>query len=135
VVLLADDDPDDQLFAREAFEEAGIDVDLRFADDGSQLVDWVLRRGRRADTRRFPPPDLVLLDLRMPRKTGHEALAEIRAALPDGELPIVVLTTSVEAADARRSYELGANAHLSKPPTFSGLASLLAHVCRFWLGR
>ncbi len=132
-VLIADDDPDDRMFAGEAFAEARIPVGVRFVEDGVQLVDWVARRGKFDDPERHPAPDLIILDLRMPKMSGHEALVELRGLPAARDLPIIVLSTSQADEDVTRSYQLGANAHVFKPATFSGLADRLGQICRFWL--
>ncbi|RMG56196.1 MAG: response regulator, partial [Gammaproteobacteria bacterium] len=79
IILMADDDPDDRLMAREALEEARLVNELRFVEDGEQLLDYLKRRGRFAEPDAAPRPGLILLDLNMPRKSGREALAEIKA--------------------------------------------------------
>jgi CheY-like chemotaxis protein len=132
-VLVVDDDEDDRTFAREAFDEAGIPTDIRFADDGVELLDYLYRRGKFVSPESSPRPDLILLDLRMPRKSGHDALAEIKESPTFRPIPVVVLTTSDAEDDVIRSYELGANSYVVKPTTFSGLVDTLKHLCRYWL--
>lgn len=132
-VLVVDDDEDDRTFAKEAFDEAGIVSDIRFADDGVELLDYLYRRGKFAAPETSPRPDLILLDLRMPRKSGHDALAEIKEDPGLRPIPVVVLTTSDAEDDVHRSFALGANSYVVKPTTFSGLVDTLRHVCRYWL--
>src|SRR6185369_5598603 len=94
IILYADDDADDQLLVKEALEEARLLNDLRFVNDGEELMDYLHRRGEYADPAKSPRPGLILLDLHMPRKTGREALQEIKGDPELRRIPIVVLTTS-----------------------------------------
>ena len=132
-ILVVEDDPDDRLFAKDAFEETGLPADVRFAEDGVEMFDYLSRRGKFSDPVNSPRPDIILLDLRMPRKSGHEALAELRAIPAYRLIPVVVLTTSELEEDVLRSYELGANSYVVKPTTFSGLVDTLKHLSQFWL--
>lgn len=132
-VLMADDDPDDRLLTREAFEEHRVVNDLRFVEDGEELLAYLRREGRYADPATSPRPGLILLDLNMPRLDGREALAKIKADEDLKRIPVVVLTTSQEEADVFRSYQTGANSYLSKPVTFESLVGLLGALGRYWL--
>lgn len=131
-LLLADDDPDDRLLIRDALEEGGLTVDLRSVDDGEELMDYLHRRGRYADPAESPPPSLVLLDLWMPRKSGYQALEEIRAVPELRLLPIVVLTTSNAEEDILSAYDLGATSYIVKPPTFEALVEAMTILGRYW---
>ncbi|HEU4883132.1 MAG TPA: response regulator [Longimicrobium sp.] len=132
-VLLADDDPDDRLLAAEALRECRVVADLRFVEDGEQLLDYLRRRGRWADPADSPRPGLVLLDLNMPRMDGREALAEIKADPALRRIPVVVLTTSRAEADVLRSYDLGASSFITKPATFAGLVDAMRVLGRYWI--
>lgn len=131
-ILMADDDPDDRLLAAEAMRESRVANDLRFVEDGEQLLDYLRRRGRWADPALSPRPGVVLLDLNMPRMDGREALAAIKADPELRRIPIVVLTTSRAEADVLRSYDLGANSFISKPVTFGGLVEAMRVLGRYW---
>ena len=138
LILMADDDPDDRLLVRDALGEcepsAKIAERMRFVNDGEDLMDYLLRRGRHSDPSASPRPDLILLDLNMPRKDGREALREIRA---DGELrdiPVVVFTTSRAETDIKLVYGLGANSFVTKPVSFESLVNTLSVLSRYWLG-
>jgi len=131
-LLMADDDPDDRMMAREAFEESRLSNPLRFVSDGEELMDYLCRRGPFADSAAYPFPGLLLLDLNMPRKDGREVLREIRADPALRRLPIVVLTTSRADEDIVRSYELGVNSFIVKPVTFAGLVEVLRTLGRYW---
>src|SRR5829696_9682125 len=93
-ILMADDDPDDRQLTREAFEEARLANDLRFVEDGVELLDYLYRRGKYADPASSPRPSIILLDLNMPRKDGREALSEIKADAQFRGIRVIVMTTS-----------------------------------------
>ncbi len=131
-VLMADDDEDDRLMARAAFERARLANDLRFVGDGEELLDYLRRRGAWSDPATSPRPGLVLLDLNMPRKDGREALREMKADPDLRRIPVVVLTTSQAEEDILRSYDLGANSYVAKPVTFEGLAETLRVLGTYW---
>lgn len=132
-ILMADDDADDRLLARDALDESRVANDLRFVEDGEELMDYLLRRGEYADPARSPRPGLILLDLNMPRKDGREALGEIKAHPDLRRIPVVVLTTSRQEEDVARSYDLGANSFISKPVTFQGLVETMRALGRYWV--
>ncbi len=132
-ILMADDDPDDRLLAAEALRESRVANDLRFVEDGEQLLDYLNRRGRWANPADAPRPGVVLLDLNMPRMDGREALAAIKADPALRRIPIVVLTTSRAEADVLRSYDLGANSFITKPVTFGGLVEAMRVLGRYWI--
>ena len=131
-ILMAEDDPDDRLLAQEALAEARILNGLRFAEDGQELMDYLQREGKYADPAATPRPGLILLDLNMPRKSGREALAEIRANPALRCIPIVVLTTSKAEEDILRSYNLGVNSFITKPVTFEALVDVMKVLGRYW---
>jgi CheY-like chemotaxis protein len=132
-ILMADDDPDDRLLAAEALRESRVSNDLRFVENGEELLDYLRRRGRWADPSASPRPGLVLLDLNMPRMDGREALAEIKADPELRRIPVVVLTTSRAETDVARSYDLGANSFIAKPVTFGGLVDAMRVLGRYWM--
>lgn len=132
-ILMAEDDPDDRLLAREALEEARLANDLYFVEDGEELMDYLHRRGEYADPEVSPRPGLILLDLNMPRKDGREALEEIKADSRLRLIPVVVLTTSKAEEDILRSYDLGVNAYITKPVTFEALVGVMKVLSQFWL--
>lgn len=132
-ILMADDDADDRLLARDALEESRLANDLRFVADGEELMDYLLRRGAYADPARSPRPGLILLDLNMPRKDGREALREIKAHAELRRIPVVVLTTSRADEDVGDCYDLGANSFISKPVTFHGLVETMRALGRYWV--
>lgn len=131
-ILLADDDIDDRLMAREALEENCLAHDFRYVENGEQLLDYLYHRGNYADQRMNPRPGLILLDLNMPRKDGREALKEIKMDPELRSIPIVVLTTSKAEEDIYRTYDLGVNSFITKPVTFEGLVEVMQALGRYW---
>jgi len=132
-ILMADDDPDDRLMAQEAWANGLLLNQLRFVEDGEQLLDYLYRRGPYADPDAAPHPGLILLDLNMPRKDGREALQEIKADPNLRCIPIVVLTTSKAEEDILRSYNLGVSSFITKPVTFVGLVEVIKTLKLYWL--
>ena len=132
VILMADDDADDRMLAREALEESRLANELHVVEDGEQLLDYLHRRGRFAPPADAPRPGLILLDLNMPRKDGREALQEIKADPELRRIPIVVLTTSKAEEDICRTYDVGANSYITKPVTFEGLVDVVRALGRYW---
>jgi CheY-like chemotaxis protein len=132
-ILLADDDADDRILAKDALDESRVANDLRFVEDGEQLLDYLHRRGKFADPKTSPRPGLILLDLNMPRKDGREALREIKSDASLRQIPIIVLTTSKAEEDIYRTYDLGVNSFITKPVTFEGLVGVMRTLGRYWL--
>lgn len=132
-ILMADDDRDDCLLVKDAFIESRLVNDLRFVEDGEDLMDYLYNRSKYSDVTVAPRPGLVLLDLNMPRKDGREALMEIKADPDLRGIPIVVLTTSKQEEDILRSYDVGANSYITKPVTFKGLVEVIKSFGKYWL--
>ena len=132
-ILMADDDPDDRHLTREAFAESRLANDLRFVEDGEELLDYLKRRGKYGDPADAPRPGLILLDLNMPKKDGREALAEIKADPELRLIRVVVMTTSKAEEDVVRSYNLSAASYISKPVTFEGLVEVIKTLGKYWL--
>ena len=131
---MADDDEDDRLLTRDALSGTGrLRIDLRFAVDGEDLLDYLCQRGRYAAPGTAPRPGLILLDLNMPKKDGREALAEIKADASLRRIPVVVLTTSRAEEDIVRSYDLGVSSFITKPVTFDGLVAVMHTLGEYWL--
>lgn len=131
-IVLAEDDPDDQMFATEALAEARFANDVHLVEDGRELLDYLRRLGDYEDPASAPRPALILLDLKMPRMNGLEALAEIKRDPKLRSIPVVILTTSGADEDIARSYELGVNSFIRKPVTFEGLVDAMRAVGRYW---
>ena len=131
-ILMAEDDPDDRMLTREALLESRLANELRFVEDGEELMEYLRHTGRYADPVGAPRPGIILLDLNMPRKDGREALAEIKADLDLRRIPVIVLTTSKLDEDILRSYDLGANSYITKPVTFDSLVSVVRTLGQYW---
>jgi CheY-like chemotaxis protein len=131
-ILMADDDADDQLMAREALDEARVKANLVYVQDGEDLLDYLNRRGRYRDPVRSPRPGLILLDLNMPKKDGREALKEIKSDPALRSIPVVVLTTSRADEDVYRTYDLGGNSFVTKPTSFDDLVGIMRTLVKYW---
>jgi len=130
ILMMADDDPDDREFVREAFEECGFRGDFRFVEDGADLIaSLTASRSKEANLL----PDMILLDLNMPRVGGYEALEFIKSDALLRKIPVVVLTTSESEDDIERTYEMGGNSFITKPAGFEGLVSMAENLTRYWL--
>ncbi|MEA2177332.1 MAG: hypothetical protein QOG77_629 [Solirubrobacteraceae bacterium] len=128
-VLLVEDDPGDTLMITEALQALVPATTVAAVGDGVEALRYLRRQGEFAGTRR---PDLVLLDLNMPRKDGREVLAEVKSDADLCSIPVVVLTTSDSVQDIRHSYELHANAYVTKPSDFDDFATVVAYIERFF---
>src|ERR1700694_1440194 len=123
-ILYADDDAEDRMLIKEAWEENRLANELHCVEDGEELMDYLHRRGQYAELAGSPLPGLILLDLNMPRKDGREALKEIKSDPRLRAIPIVILTTSKAEEDIFRAYDLGVNSFIVKPVTFQSLVDL-----------
>jgi CheY-like chemotaxis protein len=131
VILMAEDDADDRLLAKDALAECGLADDLRFVENGEELLDFLLQRGKYdAQT---PRPGLILLDLNMPVKDGREVLKEIKTNPALRQIPVIVLTTSRADTDIDRTYLLGANSYVTKPVRYESLVEVMRAICMYWL--
>jgi two-component system, response regulator len=132
-VLVADDDDDDRDFISKAWARSRVANDLRFAEDGEELTEYLNHMGRYSDPASAPRPAIILLDLNMPKKDGREALREIKANPELRQIPVIVLTTSKADEDICRSYDLGANSYITKPVTFAALVEVLRVLGKYWI--
>jgi CheY-like chemotaxis protein len=129
-VLLVEDNPGDVRLTVEALKESKLYVNLHVAKDGMEAIEFLKRQGPFADSRR---PDLVLLDLNLPKKDGREVLAEIKADPELWRIPVVVLTTSRAEEDILRTYNLHANCYVSKPVGLDQFIKVVQSINEFWL--
>jgi CheY-like chemotaxis protein len=129
-VLLVEDSPGDVRLTREAFRETNGAIQLHVAADGVEALAFLSRSGAYADA---PRPDLILLDLNLPRMDGREVLAQIKSDEAVKTIPTVILTTSDSDVDVRMGYELRANCYLSKPVQLDAFESLIRRINDFWL--
>jgi CheY-like chemotaxis protein len=131
-ILLADDDADDRLLTRDAVAESRGATILRTVCDGEDLLNYLQHRGPYQDHATAPLPDLILLDLSMPGKSGFEALAEIKATAGLKHIPVVILTTSNQDEEIRQCYDLGASSFVTKPVCFDSFVQVMKSIDRYW---
>jgi CheY-like chemotaxis protein len=131
-IVVADDDVDDRLLIEDAFDEVSIEHELNFAEDGEELLELLRGEGRYADGGGRARPDLILLDINMPRMDGLSALKEIRADPKLHNIPIVIFSTSVSNADVSSAYSAGANSYISKPWVFEDLVKTTKALAGYW---
>jgi CheY-like chemotaxis protein len=132
-ILVAEDDSTDAFFLQRAFDRAGIPVALHFVRDGQEVIDYLQGAGQFADRTRHPLPQLVLLDLKMPRLDGFNVLEWIRQQPALKGLVTVIFSSSDEARDINRAYGLGANSYIVKPHSMEELMRLVGHFKKRWL--
>ena len=132
IILMADDDPDDRMLTQKALKQSRVANNFYTVEDGEELMDYLYRRGKFSDGKSAPRPGVILLDLNMPKKSGREALEEIKAHPDLRCIPVVILTTSRTEEDIFRSYDLGANSYISKPVTFEGLVEAMKNISQYW---
>ena len=129
-VLLVEDDPGDVLITKEAFEENKVRNQLSVVNDGVKALAYLRQEDGYADA---PRPDLILLDLNLPKMDGHEVLAQIKSDVNLQRIPVVVLTTSDAEEDVLRSYNLHANAYVTKPVDFERFLSVVRQIDEFFV--
>jgi chemotaxis family two-component system response regulator Rcp1 len=129
-VLLVEDSVGDIRLTREAFKDAKVHINLHVAEDGVEAMAFLNRDGPHADA---PRPDLILLDLNLPKKDGREVLKEIKESPTLGIIPVVILTTSASEADILRTYQLHANCYITKPVDLEGFLKIVKSIDSFWL--
>jgi CheY-like chemotaxis protein len=133
VILVADDSADDRLLVGEALAQAGVCCRVEMVADGQKALDYVRGAGEYQDRQRYPVPEVLLLDLKMPVKDGFQTLEEVKADDHWRLLPVVIFSASSLPADIEKAYRLGANAYLAKPSSLAELVTLMRTVVEFWL--
>ena len=133
IILLVEDDRGSQELTRRALDEGKIRNDLRIVEDGEEALAYLFRRGKYKDPATSPRPDLLLLDLNLPRVDGREVLEQIRADSKLRRMAVVVLTTSRQEEDILRSYELGCNSFITKPVDITQFMQVIQALERYWL--
>jgi CheY-like chemotaxis protein len=128
-ILLAEDNPGDVRLTEKALDHGNIINNLHVVENGVEAIKFLRQQGEYADK---PRPDLVLLDLNMPKKDGREVMEDMEADPKLGRIPVVVLTSSEAEEDVVRSYELSANAYLTKPVDFDGFVDIVSRIEDFW---
>jgi CheY-like chemotaxis protein len=133
IVIIAEDDPDDRLLIKDALREGGSEnIEAHFVNDGAELLDYLYHRGDYERVEETPQPELVLLDINMPKKSGLEVLEEIKQDPALRTIPVVLLTTSRAPEYVARSYELGGSGFITKPGTYSELVDLMKNIEQYW---
>lgn len=132
-ILLVEDNPDDIELTRIAFAESHLANRLDVARDGEEALDYLFGRGAHAGRNLAEQPQMILLDLKLPKLDGHEVLQQIRANELTRFIPVVVVTTSDEESDLFASYDLGANSFIRKPVDFSSFVEAVRQVGLYWL--
>jgi CheY-like chemotaxis protein len=132
-ILIADDDADDCMMAKEALDECRLANPVDFVEDGVELLAYLRGQGRYSAVPK-PRPGLIILDLNMPKMDGREALGQIKADPMLRRIPVVVMTTSKAEEDIYRTYDLGVNSFITKPVTFDGLVNVMRAMGAYWIG-
>ena len=129
-ILLVEDNPGDYRLTQEALKEGKVYNNLYWARDGVEAIDFLKRRGKHVEA---PRPDIILLDLNLPKKDGREVLSEIKGDEELRSIPVVILTTSKAEEDVLRSYDLHANCYVTKPVDLDKFIVVVQSIDRFWL--
>ncbi|QJR13982.1 response regulator [Usitatibacter palustris] len=129
-ILLVEDNPGDYRLTLEALREGKVYNNLHWAKDGVEAIEFLKRRGPHADA---PRPDIILLDLNLPKKDGREVLSEIKSDPDLRPIPVVILTTSKAEEDILKSYDLNANCYVTKPVDLDKFIVVVQSIDRFWL--
>jgi two-component system, chemotaxis family, response regulator Rcp1 len=129
-ILLVEDNPGDYRLTKEALKEGKVYNNLHWAQDGVEAIDFLKRQGRHA---KAPRPDIILLDLNLPKKDGREVLSEIKGDEDLRKIPVVILTTSKAEEDVLKSYDLHANCYVTKPVDLDKFIVVVQSIDRFWL--
>jgi CheY-like chemotaxis protein len=132
-ILIAEDDAEDRMLTTEAMNESRLVNRIDFVEDGEELMDYLNNIGKYSDSKNYPLPGLILLDLNMPRKDGREALREIKSSPHLKKIPVIILTTSKAEEDIIRTYDLGVNSFITKPVTFNGMVNVMQAIGKYWL--
>ena len=129
VILMIDDDEDDFALVKEALVSKRLKVDLYWAQDGDEAMNFLFRHGEYANV---PTPNLILLDLNMPGKNGFEVLRDLKAHKDLRKIPVVILTSTRDEKSVSRGYNTGASSFMLKPLTFDEMANAMQSLCEYW---
>ena len=130
LIVIAEDDADDQFLFQTAFEENGLTFQIKFVNNGVELVSYLDSCNGTGDQAHFP--SLIILDLNMPKKDGREVLNEIKNHPTYKIIPVIIFTTTKNEMEVKRCYELGANSYIVKPVSFDGLLHIISEIKNFW---
>ena len=131
LILVAEDDVDDRFLLQSAFNESGDQEVLEFVENGMEVMDYLNAIAEKGDETAFP--ELIILDLNMPKKNGKEVLAEIKQNDAFKKIPVIIYTTTKNEIEVKKCYELGANTYIVKPITFEALREVVASIRNYWL--
>ncbi len=132
-ILLVEDDQNDRLLVKRAFKKARLSNPLSIVTDGVEAINYLSGDDKYSDREEYPLPMLILLDLKLPRKSGLDVLEWLKNQETLKRIPVVILTSSKESTDVNRAYDLGANSYLLKPVSFDGLTELVENLKMYWL--
>jgi len=131
-VLLVEDDLNDIFLVKRAFKMAEVKNPLQVATDGQEAILYLRGEGKYSDRQVYPLPKLVVMDIKMPRKSGFEVLEWVKQNAPLRRIPVVIVSSSDDPADINRAYELGANAYMVKPVDFRAVEHLFVSITHYW---
>ena len=134
IVLSVEDNPDDQVILEKAFRKAGLPNVLRSVGDGEAATTYLVGSAPFEDRSRYPRPTLILLDLKLPKKSGLSVLEWVRSLPEFRTIPVIILTSSMEPSDLRRAYELGVTSYMVKPTGFDEMLALIKGITTYWFG-
>ena len=132
-ILLVEDDPNDVFLIQRAFRKANLANPIQVMNDGEAAVQYLSGQEPYADRDRYPLPAIILLDLKLPRRSGHEVLVWLKQQPELKRLPVVMLTSSRQTPDVKRAYDLGVNSYLVKPIGFASLLEMMQSFSQYWL--
>lgn len=131
-VLLVEDDLNDIFLVKRAFKKANLTNPLQIVTDGVEAVQYLIGEGKYADRKAHPIPELIVMDLKMPRKTGLEVLEWLKKDNSLRRIPVIIVSSSDQAWDINRAYEMGANAYMVKPVDFHAVEHLFQSIVHYW---
>lgn len=132
MVLVAEDDADDRLLIQKAFTKSWEAGKLMYVENGEELVKYLKRQAPYINETEYPRPQIVILDLNMPKKDGRQALKEIKVDKELCKIPVIVFTTSSQPDDIEHMYKLGSNSYITKPSSFDGLLNIAKEIEVYW---
>lgn len=132
-ILIVEDNAEEVLLLKKAFQRVALDIAVQFVTNGEEAIDYLSGTEQFHNRREYPEPDLVIMDLKMPRKGGFEVLEWFRNLQEGALIPIIVLTSSHREADVQRAYSLGANSYFLKPSNFEEFRDMIQVIYQYWI--